>query len=657
MNQSVYDATIAAITGLTLGSPHVGRTNFQRLTGYSPIPHRMNAHASLDAWLIWQKTAEENKPAESLGQIFLDGLEDHTDETAYGLMNLRRGFGSPLSGNLDNPLSNGSRGLLRSLAWAFLKPQDAAKYAYFDSSIDHADEGVWLPAALAHAVATAPLVPTANQLWEAFSAILPANSTMHRVGPHLLENIGHPEAVQIFSNQFSSRFPGIDRQSIVASVSFVFIGLIHSNMNSEKAMLLTSGCGGQSDLTTATSAAIGTYLWGPPPSDYINALDDSYIATHCLKHLTPPTTIQEFASLMANSAPEAPVIEIPEIVLAEKIEEVAQEESSEIRTTSILDDPETPTVPVVEEISGSIVVEDNTEALPVIEPEPILAVSNNEEVRALLLQDPNFTTIEVAGIQVTAQYLNSPVGAPPVKNLNLILKNQSDELKNVKLALAAPVGWQVASRVTDSAIPQDTESSFPAVVKPPANPGQDNHLRLQLDKLNVLIPFAAAQRYWLLGPFANIEGTGFTKPHPPEKNNTLNQSMSQAFSGRSDLGIRWHEQFYSGTEFDFEPIFNQGPGAAFLYAHFTWPSGNYRVQAAFAGGIKIWIDGKPLLSYNDSTQKPPNHPSYSAEFTSFGESRILIKIIRGRNAIAPLYLTFFDESGRIVFPIEFTKDE
>jgi hypothetical protein len=718
MNQSVYEACIAAITGLTLGSPHVGRNNFMRLTGYSPIPHRMNAHVSLDTWLVWQKAKEESKTPESLGQIFLDGIEDHTDETAYGLMNLRRGFGPPLSGSLDNPLSNGSRALLRSLAWAFLQPDNAGKFAYFDSSIDHTDEGVWLPAALAHAVASMPPVATAHQLWEAFSAILPSNSVMHRVGPHLLENQGHPEAAQVFANQFSARFPEIDRLSIVASISFVFIGLLHADMHAEKAMLLTAGCGGQSDLTTSTSAAIGTYLWGPPPADYINALDDSYIATHSLKHLTPPTSIKEFANQIASSSPEIKANSTPpEETQAEEIQEStpdqvnstgqndenpvtieasplgeggdpAQENPDSIdisdsaeegresgSATGETSDPNHPVNDlhisedstdtsltenlgeVKESVDGENLLDANQESrIAALQAERAMA-EKDAQFKALLNQDPNFTSIDIAGIQITAHYLDIPVGAMPVKKLNLTLKNQSEELKNVKLSLTAPTDWQVASRVTDSAIPQNTETSFPAVIQPPENPGQDNHLRLQLDKLNVLIPFAAAQRYWLLGPFANIEGTGFTKPHPPEKNNTLNQSMSQAFSGRSDLGIRWQEQFFSGTQFDIEPIFNQGPGAAFLYAHITWPAGYYRVQAAFAGGFKLWIDGKPLLSYNDTTVKPPNHPSYAAEFSSPGESRILIKIIRGRNPIAPLSLTFFDESGRIVFPTAFTKDD
>lgn len=705
MNKSVYDAITAAITGLTLGSPHVGRTNFQRLTGYSPIPHRMNAHASFDTWLVWQKHVEDAKLPESLGQTFLDNLEDHTDETAYGLMNLRRGFGPPLSGKLDNPLSNGSRALLRSLVWAFLKPEDAGKYACFDCSIDHADEGVWLPTALAYAVASLPPVATPNMIWEAFSSVLPAESIMHRVGPHLLENQGHPEAAQIFSNQFSSRFPTLNRTDIVASTSFVLLGLLHSDMNAERAMLLTAGCGGQADLTTATSAAIATYFWGPPPTDYINALDESFIATHSLKNLTPPTSITEFATVIATISPEKTKTQ-PEHSSSVSIEEssinfltedpvggqgvvntnLASQANSEDSTSHPSPDREgnerggessEGTLQNNDPINARGGVDENTNAdgetsdgshreeseLPVPENSGSLILTNHlatrklTELKTLLTQAPNFTTLDIAGIQVTALYLDTPVGALPVKKLNLSIRNNSAELKNLKLALSAPADWQVASRVNDSAIPQNTETSFPAVVQPPKDPGQDNNLRLQLDNLNVLIPFAAAQRYWLLGPFANIEGTGFTKPHPPEKNNTLTQSMSQAFSGRSDLGIRWQEQFYSGTEFDIEPIFNQGPGATFLYAHVKWPAGSYRVNAAFAGGFKLWIDGVPIISYNDSTPKPANHPNFSAVFASPGESRILIKLIRGRDPVQPLSLTFFDESGRISLPSEFIKDE
>lgn len=679
MNSQVKDATLAAIAGLTLGSPHVGRNNFQRLTGYSPIPHRMNPHTSLDTWLIWAKAANDGRPPESLGQILLDGVEDNTEETAYGLMNLRRGFGSPLSGSLDNPLQTGSRALLRSLIWGLIKrdnPEVAARYSFFDASIDHAKEGTWIPTAFAYALAASPVGSTAQEFWDFFTDLLPSESQLHRIAPHIRENIGNPESPQFFANQFATRFPSHSRTGIVASACFVLLGLLHSGQNPEKAMLIAAGCGGQADLVAATTATIASALWGPLPADYISALDDSYIATHSLKHLTPPTTLTEFATTIDSACPEKSLEEPTGAQVVEPITSEVESKGPESNIPAI--ESQIPTEGAVnesekgknddsdiknslnennplanddesEELTPSLQIEDVTESL-------LTKTAPSQSLRNLLISPPNYTTTELNGIIITTYYIDEPLGAPPVKKLNLSLGNQTNDLKNLKLALTAPIGWEVASRVADVAIPPHTETSFPAVVKPAANPGSDSQLRLQLDQFQLLIPFVSPLRYWLLGPFTNVEGTGFRQEHPPEKVAQKIQVWDQAFSGRSDIGIRWREEFYSGTEFDVEPIFNGGAGTAYLYAHVGWfTNGTYQVQAAYAGGFKLWIDGNQILSYNDSTQYPADHPNYQAEFTTAGESHILIKLVRGRDAIPPLRMTFFDETGRVVFPHALVK--
>ncbi len=651
----VEQAALGAIAGLALGSPHVGRAQFQRLTGYSPIPTRMSPHPSLDSWLIWQKAHLEDRKPFLYGQILLDSLDDHTDETAFGLFNLRRGFGTPYSGSLDNPLSDGPRAILRSLVWGFLhhgNPHAAYASAFHDASIDHASDGAWIPAALAVALSQSQPEDTAQDFLNRVTAILPAESQLHRIIPAISKNIGNPEAAQFFANQFANNFSDINRSHCIATAAFALLGLLHSNQNSEQAMLIAAGCGGQSDLSAATAATIASFLWAPLPPDYTTSLDPAFLATHALKHISPPAGIADFARLISESAqgkeigvgqePEAQLVNSPELESA-------------------------PPPPLEEDLGGDLVPEAQRVTSPELNndpPRPLGEDSGGGQEQNLRNTAPelaflhNFkTTTELAGLTITTIYLETPIAAPPAKKLQISIKNPTEETRNIALALNGPEGWQIASRIADCALRPGESVNFPTVIQPPTTTAPDTNLRLRVDKYQLLIPFLQPTQFSVLGPFVNIEGTGFSFEHPPEKNDQKTQSMAQPFSGRSGMGLRWQTQNFPATEFDIEPVFNGGPGVTYLYAHVTWnSSGPINLQTQFPGGLKIWIDGTLVTSYNDTTPRPFLHPSGSSEFTTAGESRILIKIVRGRDPIPPLRLAFIDETGRIITPQEFITD-
>ncbi|ARU40438.1 hypothetical protein CCB80_04490 [Armatimonadetes bacterium Uphvl-Ar1] len=689
----VEQAALGAIAGLALGSPHVGRTQFQRLTGYSPIPTRMSPHASLDSWLIWQKAHLENRKPFLYGQILLESLDDHTDETAFGLFNLRRGYGTPYSGSLDNPLSDGPRAILRSLIWGFLhfgNPQAAYTSAFHDAGIDHAGDGAWIPAALAVALSLSQPGDTAQDFLNRVTAILPAESQLHRITPAISKNIGNPEAAQFFANQFATNFPDINRSHCVATAAFALLGLLHSDQNSEQAMLIAAGCGGQSELSAATAAAIACFLWSPLRPDYITSLDPAFLATHALKHISPPAGIADFARLISESValplqgeslPQTQSGDLGED--QESLEQPNANPNSEDAPPPPLgedsgggqepleqpstnsDSEDAPPPPLVLDLGGGREQELNDTNASLESDTPLPRVGSGEDQEQvqnittpeLTCTHNTTTTTELAGLIITANYLETPIAAPPVKKLQITIKNPTGETRNIALAITGPEGWQIASRIADCALRPGESVKFPTVIQPPTTTAPDTNLRLRVDNYQLLIPFLQPTQFSVLGPFVNIEGTGFSYEHPPEKNNQKIQSMTQPFSGRSEMGIRWQVQNFPATEFDLEPVFNGGPGVAYLYAHVTWnSSGLLNLQTQFPGGLKIWIDGTLVTSYNDTTPKPFLHASGSSEFTTAGESRILIKIVRGRDPIPPLRLAFYDESGRIITPQEFITD-
>lgn len=67
-------------------------------------------------------------------------------EYGFGKANLRRGIPTPISGYHANSYKDSCGSFIRSEIWACLcpgHPEMATRYAYFDSSIDHADEGTY----------------------------------------------------------------------------------------------------------------------------------------------------------------------------------------------------------------------------------------------------------------------------------------------------------------------------------------------------------------------------------------------------------------------------------------------------------------------------------------------------------------------------------
>ncbi len=292
MDERAPHAILAAIAGFTLGAPRVGTRNFVRLGGYEPIPQRMAPSAILDSWLVWAQKST-GVPAHQIDILLLEHLPDHTEETAFGLANLRQGFGSPLSGSLENPLGNGPRALLRSAYWGLAfggDPDSAVRYASYDAGIDHADDGIWTATALAGALATNP--ESAPAFWDEVSSRLPESSQMHALGPVLLQKSASPEGVQEFTGQFDRQFPEIDPRGAVATLARALLAVLSAS-DAWSAIRLAGGSGGSSDISAALAGLIGARLYGPLSDEHLDPLGTTYIASHCLR-LDPPATIAEF---------------------------------------------------------------------------------------------------------------------------------------------------------------------------------------------------------------------------------------------------------------------------------------------------------------------------------------------------------------------------
>lgn len=663
MSELTKQATLAAVAGWTLGASRTGRTEYTRLTGYNPIPARMVPSHPLDSWTAWLKHLAENRPPELLARTAQDHLRLTAEESAYGFLNIRKGFTSPFSGTHANPRPNGSEAVLRAAFWGLAfhgDPDKAARYAYYDASLDHAQEGVWVPVAIAAAAASARPDISLSDLVDAFIDALPAESRLPKALAELNNSTRSPEGPREFRRKALTLLGTPDQDDAAVSGAFVLLGLLNSKSDPGTGMLVTAGCGAASTHTTAATALLLTLLKGEIAPEWTSPLGKDYIASFTLRQLDPPSTLQSLADQIAPltpdplpggrgfTEPQAPTSNPTNV----EGEAPAEPPSTENET---LDSPRQ-NIPVTTErqsCDDSLTAQDDP------------SISKSEEghspdkspprlspqTRTLLTQDPLVTHLDAHGLQVGLRYVDSPLALPDfASRLQINLTSTSEDSQNHTLALRTPEGWDVATRLADAHIPAGETVSFAAVAQPPkAETIQDPRLFLSVDGVETILPLVQPQPWMVAGPFTNADGQGYEHPYRPETDLDLKEVMS----GRSNMGVYWERHWFPGHIFDLEPYFKSGPGVVYLYAALTFPkSGNYTLFASVGSGLKLWIDGRRTLAYHDyHTPVPKPEPRYTAAFAAHAEVKVLVKVLRANDPVAPLTLVFFDEDGTLVEPV------
>lgn len=137
--------------GGTLGAPFEGPRQINDVSFYvqKDIEGNPPPNDDLDLQIVWLNAAERygaNVNHEILAEYWLTYIYPNWSEYGTGKANLKRGFNPPVSGRLENVYKGSCGSFIRSEIWACLAPahpEIAAVYAYHDSVVDHADEGVY----------------------------------------------------------------------------------------------------------------------------------------------------------------------------------------------------------------------------------------------------------------------------------------------------------------------------------------------------------------------------------------------------------------------------------------------------------------------------------------------------------------------------------
>lgn len=655
MSEQIVLATWGAIVGHTLGAPMQDLTAFRRLNFYEPIPTRMAQSDALDAWLVWSRHLRSGRSAPTVSQSALSHWNYHSRETGFGMSNVRRGLGSPISGAFANASPTGSQALGRAAYWGLAfrgRPDEAGAFAYYDASLDHAGDGVWLAVAFARVIAAAEPGWDLSTLTRMLASPLPQVSLFHRCLPTVLATAGDPEGPHAVRTSLPSLLAVPDLRHAAYTAAWIVTGLLHAKGDFGNAVRHTAGCGGASDQAGLVCGVLASLIYGGPSPEWRQPLGDTYVAGHGLHAMDPAPSISHFATEVAADAQQfgaplvAPVMAVVEPAPAEPVtpEPIAEPELASAPAPQAPAEGEEP-APIVE-----VAPEPQPDMPEVIDVSRMMV---GEALTKLLNEEPNFSVTELDGVQVTVQYLDDPVAIPgkPIR-MQTSFRCTGNEEVVCEAALSAPEGWQVATRLTSFRLLPGEMTHFPIVVQPPATAlaGHES-LRLRLNTYEVLLPLAASQRWHVAGPFVNHDGMGFDKRFLAEDS----QKMGDRFNGRSDLPVQWEVHHFPGTVFDLEPFFKTGPGVCYLYGivRFARP-GRYRMVLACGVGAKAYVDDALVVSYHDVHEPVPDAvPPYVGEFQTAGESRILLKILRNRPVLPAVSLYFLDEEGAVAVPEQF----
>ncbi len=651
MSSPIRHAVLAALAGATLGAPHRGRIGFRRLAFYDPIPLRMAPHPGLDAWWAWLSHLKGGKGRSALARSLFGQWGHLSEETAFGLSNMALGFSPSLSGRVNNPLSQGSTAFIRAIFWGLTfygRPDEAADWAAMDASLDHSDEGVWLPSLAAWIVASARPGITARQLISEAVRALPIQSEFHKILPLILGKAGDPEMPRELRLALINRNEISDEFGAVYTFAWASAGLIACPDSFGSPILQAAGCGGASDQSAALAATISALIHGDTPKEWLSPLGEDYVTSHALRGIQTEVSLSEFADLVDQAWTEHGREWLTEVIpqpAAPHIEEpVAPDESAE-------DAPEG-----LSEVEQTDTVEAAVPSLPDVQPEPIILPDTvllppSGLVSGLLNKTDGFTSSEANGIEVVWNHLDAPILGPGF-SLRLVLSfiNQTDQEAQLHPELVMPEGWKYATRMSPFRLPPGAKQDFPLVVVAPEGGFHERQfIRLKVGTAEHRTPVLPTTQWMWIGPFVNHEGTGFTTTYSAE--NGLD--LKKPYVGRSEMMVKWEALHQDSVWLDLEPEFKAGPGAILLAARFRFPhAGTYKITAAGSPGLTLSLDNERLLAYHDEHKVDPRRRDrYTAQFVTAGESLIRLKALRNKVPCSKLALWFSTPEGQIVQPI------
>lgn len=325
--------------GGVLGAPFEAFRQFNEADFYTQdLSMGPPPNDDLDLQIVWLAAVERygrNVNASILGDYWLSYVIPNWVEYGTGKANLRAGLVPPMSGAVDNPYKDSCGCFIRSEIWACLAPGNpalAAKYAFEDAIVDHADDGMQgeiFCAALQSAAfvesdvqklidIALSYIPEDSKVAEAVRTAVKCHAegvpfkkaiaTIHDAAPGTfgIQGISNKEG-ELRSREMGMTKVGAPGFDAAENVGYVIAGWLYGEDFGDQ-IVKANACGEDTDCTCATLGALLGILLGASglPKKWTDPLGDK-IATMCIdktsRGVWVPETVTELTDRVLRVTP------------------------------------------------------------------------------------------------------------------------------------------------------------------------------------------------------------------------------------------------------------------------------------------------------------------------------------------------------------------
>lgn len=288
--------------GGTLGTPYEGSRGPLSLDYYNPVPTDMLPNDDLDLQVLWAFILDQMPTPIIHRDIFAQAWQKHVkfpfDEYGIALRNLAAGIPAPFSGSYDNWFTAGLGAAIRSEIWACLAPGNpelAARYAYEDACVDHADEGLYAEQFLAAIESMAFVEPDLHRLLEAGLGVIPQESRLANAVRDTISWCMDSSDWMAVRTKILERYGSDNFTDVVMNIPFAVMALLLGNGDFGRSICLAVNCGYDTDCTGATVGAILGIL-NPDGIEerWLRPIGRKLIVNDSIHGISHPETLDEF---------------------------------------------------------------------------------------------------------------------------------------------------------------------------------------------------------------------------------------------------------------------------------------------------------------------------------------------------------------------------
>lgn len=294
--------------GGTLGQSFEGLAGPIDADFYFPVPDGIVPNDDFDIQVAYARVLQSQVDPRVDRMVIADVWRKHLqfpwNEYAVAKRNLAEGILPPFSGSYDNWFGCGCGAIIRTELWACLAPGDperAAAYAFEDACFDHHGDGIWAAVMMATMQAHAFLESDPDTILDHACSMLPLDSGIRSVVEDTRGWVADGLPWQAVLGRITQSYGRSDFTDTRMNVGFIILGWLASAGDFERAILITNGCGQDTDSTTASLAALlGILDPDAIPPRWLSPLGDDLALHDAVVGIEPPATIREFTDVVAQ---------------------------------------------------------------------------------------------------------------------------------------------------------------------------------------------------------------------------------------------------------------------------------------------------------------------------------------------------------------------